>query len=98
MPARRSILSPVVSTEPTSEPSAAPVPVTNDTATEKTSATNKRTGMYHLGGYFPRQDPVMVAFRQLSFDTEQTHEKLLLEAITDLIAKYKTARAFGEGA
>lgn len=55
----------------------------------------KRTGKYHLGGYFDPADPTAEAFRVLAARTRRSHQDLLAEAIAELVAKYEADQQFG---
>ena len=55
----------------------------------------KRPGKYHLGAYFEPDDPTAEAFRVLAARTRRSHQDLLAEAISELVAKYDADKQFG---
>lgn len=55
----------------------------------------KRPGKYHLGAYFEANDPTAEAFRVLAARTRRSHQDLLAEAISELVAKYDADKQFG---
>ncbi|MGT2516245.1 ribbon-helix-helix domain-containing protein (plasmid) [Sphingomonas panni] len=55
----------------------------------------KRPGKYHLGAYFDPADPTAEAFRVLAARTRRSHQDLLAEAISELVAKYEADKQFG---
>lgn len=58
-------------------------------------SSGKRPGKYHLGAYFDPADPTAEAFRVLAARTRRSHQDLLAEAISELVAKYDADRQFG---
>jgi hypothetical protein len=50
-----------------------------------------------LGAYFDPADPTAEAFRVLAARTRRSHQDLLAEAISELVAKYDADRQFGRG-
>ena len=58
-------------------------------------SSGKRPGKYHLGAYFDPADPTAEAFRVLAARTRRSHQDLLAEAISELVAKYDADKQFG---
>ena len=73
--------------ENVSAPSAPPV--------NATRSSGKRPGKFHLGAYFDPADPTAEAFRVLAARTRRSHQDLLAEAISELVAKYEADKQFG---
>ncbi|MDF8335700.1 ribbon-helix-helix domain-containing protein [Novosphingobium cyanobacteriorum] len=63
--------------------------------TSSARSSGKRPGKYHLGAYFDPADPTAEAFRVLAARTRRSHQDLLAEAISELVAKYDADRQFG---
>ncbi|MGC2215613.1 MAG: hypothetical protein WA419_16720 [Silvibacterium sp.] len=90
--ARRSILSSVREEQPASPESVEPVhePVPQPVSRVKPSRRNK----LHIGGYYEPGEPIIVAFQKLGIDLRMTQQEMLLEAVTDFVAKHQAASAF----
>jgi hypothetical protein len=90
--ARRSILSSVREEQPTNAESVEPVhePSPQPVARVKPSRRNK----LHIGGYYEPGEPIIVAFQKLGIDLRMTQQEMLLEAVTDFVAKHQAASAF----
>ena len=86
--ARRSILAPAIERR---EPEARVEPFEPQPTSPR---RNPNAGKYHLGGYFAADDPTAEAFRMLAAKTRRSHQKLLAEAIADLVDKYDAAAKF----
>lgn len=93
---RTSLLAPAVTPQTRREaeaenpPAATPAPPASSTR-----SSGKRPGKYHLGAYFDPADPTAEAFRVLAARTRRSHQDLLAEAISELVAKYDADRQFG---
>lgn len=95
MAKRTSLLAPAVAPQPAreAEPDSAPAtPVPTPVAGR---SSGKRPGKYHLGAYFDPADPTAEAFRVLAARTRRSHQDLLAEAISELVAKYEANKQFG---
>lgn len=91
MAKRTSLLGPAVAppSPPEPEPDHQPAP------SSAARSSGKRPGKYHLGAYFDPADPTAEAFRVLAARTRRSHQDLLAEAISELVAKYDAAKQFG---
>ncbi|WP_369386100.1 MULTISPECIES: ribbon-helix-helix domain-containing protein [Sphingomonas] len=91
MAKRTSLLGPAVAppSPPEPEPDHQPAP------SSAARSSGKRSGKYHLGAYFDPADPTAEAFRVLAARTRRSHQDLLAEAISELVAKYDAAKQFG---
>lgn len=96
MAKRTSLLAPAVAPQ-TRRESEAENPSAGTPASPASSArsSGKRPGKYHLGAYFDPADPTAEAFRVLAARTRRSHQDLLAEAISELVAKYDADRQFG---
>ncbi|KXU29565.1 hypothetical protein A0J57_23625 [Sphingobium sp. 22B] len=96
MAKRTSLLAPAVAPQTRREieaenpPAATPAPPASSVR-----SSGKRPGKYHLGAYFDPADPTAEAFRVLAARTRRSHQDLLAEAISELVAKYDADRQFG---
>ncbi len=96
MAKRTSLLAPAVAPQTRREieaenpPAATPAPPASSVR-----SSGKRPGQYHLGAYFDPADPTAEAFRVLAARTRRSHQDLLAEAISELVAKYDADRQFG---
>lgn len=95
MARRSSLLGPAV--KPHVEAVTPELPVAPSRAERTTRSSGQRPGKYHLGAYFDPADPTAEAFRVLAARTRRSHQDLLAEAITELVAKYETDKQFGRG-
>ena len=96
MAKRTSLLAPAMTPQSRSKPEpdavaspASPVPAS------AARSSGKRPGKYHLGAYFDPADPTAEAFRVLAARTRRSHQDLLAEAISELVAKYEADKQFG---
>lgn len=90
--ARRSILSPALEEQPVSAEAVAPV---HETIPQPASRVKpSRRDKLHIGGYYEPGEPIIVAFQKLGIDLRATQQEMLLEAITDFVAKHQAASAF----
>jgi hypothetical protein len=90
---RRSILSSVREEPPVNAESveaAVHEPIPQPVTRVKPSRRNK----LHIGGYYEPGEPIIVAFQKLGIDLRMTQQEMLLEAITDFVAKHQAASAF----
>lgn len=90
--ARRSILSSVREEQPANTESVETVhaPVTQPISRVKPSRRNK----LHIGGYYEPDEPIIIAFQKLGIDLRATQQEMLLEAVSDFVAKHQAAVAF----
>lgn len=90
--ARRSILSTVREEQPTAAEPVQPVqePIVQPISKVKPSRRNK----LHIGGYYEPGEPTIIAFQKLGIDLRMTQQEMLLEAVTDFVAKHQAATAF----
>lgn len=97
MAKRTSLLAPAVSPQSRSEaePDNAATPMAMTPAANSSRTGGKRPGKYHLGAYFDPADPTAEAFRVLAARTRRSHQDLLAEAISELVAKYDADKQFG---
>jgi hypothetical protein len=92
--ARRSLLTPAREERPaTPEPTAVP---TDEPARARVggSARPSRQAKLHIGGYYDPNDPTIIAFQKLGIDLRTPQQAMLLEAISDFVAKHQAAKAF----
>jgi len=97
MAKRTSLLTPAM-TPPSrreAEPDDAPAASIAAPSTSAARSSGKRPGKYHLGAYFDPADPTAEAFRVLAARTRRSHQDLLAEAISELVAKYDADKQFG---
>lgn len=97
MAKRTSLLTPAM-TPPSrreAEPDDAPAASIAAPSTSAARSSGKRLGKYHLGAYFDPADPTAEAFRVLAARTRRSHQDLLAEAISELVAKYDADKQFG---
>ena len=89
---RRSILSSVREEPPAHAESVEPVlePIPQPATRVKPSRRDK----LHIGGYYEPGEPIIVAFQKLGIDLRMTQQDMLLEAVTDFVAKHQAASAF----
>ena len=90
--ARRSLLTPAreessATLEPIDVPAAEPTRAGG-------SARPSRQAKLHIGGYYDPNDPTIIAFQKLGIDLRTPQQAMLLEAISDFVAKHQAARAF----
>jgi hypothetical protein len=96
MAKRTSLLAPAVAPQTRREAEAENPPVaTPASPTSSARSSGKRPGKDHLGAYFDPADPTAEAFRVLAARTRRSHQDLLAEAISELVAKYDADRQFG---
>jgi hypothetical protein len=96
MAKRTSLLAPAVAPQTRREVEAENAPAaTPATPASSARSSGKRPGKYHLGAYFDPADPTAEAFRVLAARTRRSHQDLLAEAISELVAKYDADRQFG---
>ena len=91
MAKRTSLLGPAVASPSPREPEPDHQPAPASAA----RSSGKRPGKYHLGAYFDPADPTAEAFRVLAARTRRSHQDLLAEAISELVAKYDADKQFG---
>ncbi|WP_425441968.1 ribbon-helix-helix domain-containing protein [Sphingomonas dokdonensis] len=91
MAKRTSLLGPAVASPSPREPEPDHQPAPSSAA----RSSGKRPGKYHLGAYFDPADPTAEAFRVLAARTRRSHQDLLAEAISELVAKYDADKQFG---
>jgi hypothetical protein len=53
-----------------------------------------RLAKLHIGGYYRPDEPVIIAFQKLGIDLRKTQQEMLLEAVSDFVAKHQAASAF----
>ena len=89
---RRSILSTIREEQPANAEPVVPVqePIPQPVTRVKPSRRNK----LHIGGYYEPGEPIIVAFQKLGIDLRMTQQEMLLEAVTDFVAKHQAASAF----
>lgn len=92
--ARRSILTPVLAERAAPEPEPAPPPAPGKIGATAPSTKPSRQRKIHLGGYYDPNDPTVIAFQKLKIDLRRSQEAMILDAITDYVAKHQAARAF----
>ena len=95
--ARRSILSPAP--RPNAEdlpepPMSEAKPEASVQIARISSRKPSRTAKLHIGGYFPPDDPIVVAFQKLKVDLRQSQQDMLMEALRDFVEKHRAASAF----
>lgn len=96
MAKRTSLLAPAVAPQTRREAEAENPPVATPASPASSArSSGKRPGKYHLGAYFDPADPTAEAFRVLAARTRRSHQDLLAEAISELVAKYDADRQFG---
>ncbi|MEW6628737.1 MAG: ribbon-helix-helix domain-containing protein [Pseudomonadota bacterium] len=96
MAKRTSLLAPAVAPQTRREAEAEnPPAATPASSASSARSSGKRPGKYHLGAYFDPADPTAEAFRVLAARTRRSHQDLLAEAISELVAKYDADRQFG---
>jgi hypothetical protein len=89
--ARRSILTPARQEQeraPEAPPASGPV------GAVAPSTRPSRKAKMHLGGYFDADDPTVIAFQKLRIDLRRSQQDMLMEAVSDFVAKHAAARAF----
>jgi len=92
--ARRSLLTPAREERPaTPEPIAVPT-AEPARARAADSAKPSRNAKLHIGGYYDPNDPTIIAFQKLGIDLRTPQQAMLLEAISDFVAKHQAAKAF----
>jgi len=92
--ARRSLLTPAREERPAPpEPIAVPT-VEPARARAGDSAKPSRNAKLHIGGYYDPNDPTIIAFQKLGIDLRTPQQAMLLEAISDFVAKHQAAKAF----
>lgn len=89
--ARRSILSSVLAEQPVSAASAAGP---SEAPRPPSSVKPSRRAKLHIGGYYEPSDPIVISFQKLGIDLRKTQQEMLLEAISDFVAKHEASRAF----
>lgn len=97
MTKRTSLLGPAMTPQSPreAEPDNAPAASISTPPTSAARSSGKRPGKYHLGAYFDPADPTAEAFRVLAARTRRSHQDLLAEAISELVAKYDANKQFG---
>lgn len=95
MAKRTSLLAPAVASRRELEADNQPAVATPTPPTNNARSSGKRPGKYHLGAYFDPADPTAEAFRVLAARTRRSHQDLLAEAISELVAKYDANQQFG---
>jgi hypothetical protein len=91
--ARRSLITPAREERPaTPEPIAVPAEPTR--ARAGGPARPSRQAKLHIGGYYDPNDPTIIAFQKLGIDLRTPQQAMLLEAISDFVAKHQAAKAF----
>jgi len=96
MAKRTSLLAPAVAPQTRRESEADNSPIATPVSSASSArSSGKRPGKYHLGAYFDPADPTAEAFRVLAARTRRSHQDLLAEAISELVAKYDADRQFG---
>lgn len=97
MAKRTSLLGPAVAPQSRQqiEPDNVPVAAASASLGSVAPSGGKRPGKYHLGAYFEANDPTAEAFRVLAARTRRSHQDLLAEAISELVAKYDADKQFG---
>jgi hypothetical protein len=53
-----------------------------------------RRNKLHIGGYYEPDEPIIIAFQKLGIDLRATQQEMLLEAVSDFVAKHQAAVAF----
>ncbi|MGH8209914.1 MAG: hypothetical protein ACREU6_10025 [Steroidobacteraceae bacterium] len=53
-----------------------------------------RRAKLHIGGYYDPNEPSVIAFQKLGIDLRKTQQEMLLEALSDFVAKHQAANAF----
>jgi hypothetical protein len=53
-----------------------------------------RRAKMHIGGYYDPNDDRIISFQKLGIDLRRRQQDMLLEAITDFVAKHTAAKAF----
>jgi hypothetical protein len=53
-----------------------------------------RRNKLHIGGYYEPDEPIIIAFQKLGIDLRATQQEMLLEAVSDFVAKHQAALAF----
>jgi len=97
MAKRTSLLGPAVAPQQRQqvEPDNVPVAAASTPLGSVARSGGKRPGKYHLGAYFDPDDSTAEAFRVLAARTRRSHQDLLAEAISELVAKYDADKQFG---
>ena len=96
MAKRTSLLAPAVAPQTRREAEADNSPIATPVSSASSArSSGKRPGKYHLGAYFDPADPTAEAFRVLAARTRRSHQDLLAEANSELVAKYDADRQFG---
>lgn len=95
MAKRTSLLGPAVNPQSHREVDSVAAPVVSAQPANVMRSSGKRPGKYHLGAYFDPADPTAEAFRVLAARTRRSHQDLLAEAISELVAKYDAEKQFG---
>lgn len=89
---RRSILTAVREEQPKGEES---TDVVQSSAVQTASQVKpSRRNKLHIGGYYEPGEPIIVAFQKLGIDLRKTQQEMLLEAVSDFVAKHQAASAF----
>ena len=95
MAKRTSLLAPAMAPQSRPEAQQDDVPAASAPLPSAARLSGKRPGKYHLGAYFDPADPTAEAFRVLAARTRRSHQDLLAEAISELVAKYEADKQFG---
>jgi hypothetical protein len=90
--ARRSLLTPALEDR-------APAPEAPAVSTERQAPPIRPTkpsrhAKLHIGGYYDPNDGTIIAFQKLGIDLRRPQQDMLLEAISDFVAKHQAERAF----
>jgi hypothetical protein len=58
------------------------------------SVKPSRQSKLHIGGYYDPSDDTIISFQKLGIDLRRPQQDMLLEAISDFVAKHQAAKAF----
>ena len=96
--AKRSILSAIREEKPALVEPAPPPVVEAATAPlpQASKVKPSRRAKKHIGGYYPANDPTIIAFQKLGIDLDTNQQDMLFEAIRDFVAKHQAASAFNK--
>ncbi|HTT76985.1 MAG TPA: hypothetical protein VMF50_13535 [Candidatus Binataceae bacterium] len=95
--ARRSILSPAIRPITDDLPGPSMLEAKPDASAQIARISSRkpsRTAKLHIGGYFPPDDPIVIAFQKLKVDLRQSQQDMLMEALRDFVEKHRAASAF----
>ena len=71
-----------------------PAPAKPSAEPRAASVKPSRLAKLHVGGYFDPADPVVMQFQKLKVDLRRSQQDMLLEALSDFVAKHQAASAF----